>query len=344
MTDRGSGDRLPPEAITAIFELVDESRTAIYVASRDGGIIYRNREADQSLEKGVGGILLEEAVEDNLRSALSGETTRQLLELHGPPRQMLSITSNPLPSGGAVARVEDVTERHRVDSVRTDFVANISHELKTPVGALSVLAEAISHTDDGETVKRLADRMIAESSRVARTVEDLLELSRIEMGSSETRERVELGSAVAEAIDRARPLADSKDVHIDVKSSGRPLHVMAKRRELVSALGNLVENAVKYSDENGRVEIVLQGESDRVTVSVSDHGLGIPHQDLDRIFERFYRVDRARSRDTGGTGLGLAIVRHVASNHGGDVSVSSVEGEGSTFTFTIPIGKSWGIR
>jgi two-component system, OmpR family, sensor histidine kinase SenX3 len=344
MTDRSSGDRLPPEAITAIFELVDESRTAIYVASRDGGIIYRNREADQSLEKGVGGILLEEAVEDNLRSALSGETTRQLLELHGPPRQMLSITSNPLPSGGAVARVEDVTERHRVDSVRTDFVANISHELKTPVGALSVLAEAISHTDDGETVKRLADRMIAESSRVARTVEDLLELSRIEMGSSETRERVELGSAVAEAIDRARPLADSKDVHIDVKSSGRPLHVMAKRRELVSALGNLVENAVKYSDDKGRVEIVLSGESDRVTVTVSDHGPGIPHQDLDRIFERFYRVDRARSRDTGGTGLGLAIVRHVASNHGGDVSVSSVEGEGSTFTFTVPIGKSWGSR
>jgi two-component system sensor histidine kinase SenX3 len=344
MTERGSGDRLPAEAITAIFELVDESRTAIYVASRDGGIIYRNREADQSLEKGVGGILLEEAVEDNLRSALSGETTRQLLELHGPPRQMLSITSNPLPSGGAVARVEDVTERHRIDSVRTDFVANISHELKTPVGALSVLAEAISHTDDGETVKRLADRMIAESSRVARTVEDLLELSRIEMGSSETRERVELGSAVAEAIDRARPLADSKDVHIDVKSPERPLHVMAKRRELVSALGNLVENAVKYSDDNGRVEIVLNGESDRVTVTVSDHGPGIPHQDLDRIFERFYRVDRARSRDTGGTGLGLAIVRHVASNHGGDVSVSSVEGEGSTFTFTIPIGKSWGSR
>ena len=164
------------------------------------------------------------------------------------------------------------------------------------------------------------------------------------MGSSETRERVEIGSAVAEAIDRARPLAESRSVHIDVKSPERSLHVMAKRRELVSALGNLVENAVKYSDDNGRVDITIRGESDRVSVAVADHGPGIPHQDLDRIFERFYRVDRARSRDTGGTGLGLAIVRHVASNHGGDVSVSSVEGEGSTFTFTIPIGKAWGAR
>lgn len=344
MTERGSGGHLHPEAVTAIFELVDESRTAVYVAANSGGIIYRNRVADEALEQGVGGILLEEAVEQNLRSALSGGVTKQLLELHGPPRQLLSITANPLPSGGAVARVEDVTERYLIDSVRTDFVANISHELKTPVGALSVLAEAISQTDDAETVRRLAERMIAESTRVARTIEDLLELSRIELGSSESRERVEISSAVGEAVDRARPLADSKQIHIDVKASDRGTYVMAKRRELVSALGNLVENAVKYSDDRGRVEISVSGESDKVSIQVSDHGPGIPNQDLDRIFERFYRVDRARSRDTGGTGLGLAIVRHVASNHGGEVSVASVEGEGSTFTFTIPVGKSWGTR
>ena len=339
MSEGLESDSLDANSLQALLEVVDDSKTGIVVASPDGSIVYRNTAARSAGGALVGDILVEEAVDENLASAMEGESTRQIVDLFGPPRRILSITANPLPSGGAVVRIEDVSERHLIDAVRTDFVANISHELKTPVAALSILAETITQADDSETVNRLAGRMVNEAARVARTIEDLLELSRIELGSSEARERVEMTGVIGEALNRVKPLAEADNIGIDIQAPERGAFVMGKRRELVSAVGNLVENAVKYSDPGGRVRVSVIIVDDMVEVEVTDQGPGIPHQDLDRVFERFYRVDRARSRDTGGTGLGLSIVRHVASNHGGEVTVASTEGEGSTFTLRIPTGK-----
>jgi two-component system sensor histidine kinase SenX3 len=244
---------------------------------------------------------------------------------------------------GALALIEESTERRRLDQVRRDFVANISHELRTPVGALGLLAETIQDEPDHDTVRRLAGRMVAEADRVARTIEDLLELSRIEFGDETHIDEIDIVAAVGEASSRISAAAEQRGITISTVGLQRFV-VRGDRRQLVSALYNLLDNAVKFSSPNGAVEIRLEAVGDRVQVSVVDQGVGIPSRDLDRIFERFYRVDRARSRGTGGTGLGLAIVRHVAANHGGDVTVASREGEGSTFSLVLPAGSVSGTR
>ena len=223
--------------------------------------------------------------------------------------------------------------------MRTDFVANISHELKTPVGALAVLAETLVDETDPAVVARIAERMLDEAHRAARTIDDLLELSRIELGGELLRDGVDPADVVVWAIERTEALAEQRNIDVvagEGTRRGAALRVTGDRRQLVSALGNLVENAVKYSEVGGTVDVVVRPHEAWVDFEVIDHGVGIPARDLDRIFERFYRVDKARSRGTGGTGLGLAIVRHVATNHGGDVLVSSTEGEGSTFVLRIP--------
>jgi two-component system sensor histidine kinase SenX3 len=240
------------------------------------------------------------------------------------------------PSIGAVVLIDDVSERRRLEAVRRDFVANISHELKTPVGALSLLAETLLGEDDSEVVGRLAERILAEALRVGRTIDDLLELSRIEIDETPDHQVVPVEDVVAEAVQRIRPGADQHGITLAAQPVDRRVEVLGDRRQLVSALYNLLDNAVKYSDPRSQVEISVESSESWVDISVCDHGIGIPPRDLDRIFERFYRVDRARSRDTGGTGLGLAIVRHVAVNHDGEVRVDSRQGEGSTFTFTLP--------
>jgi two-component system sensor histidine kinase SenX3 len=173
---------------------------------------------------------------------------------------------------------------------------------------------------------------------MGRTIEDLLELSRIELGESPHREVVSVGLVAAEAVERVRHLADQREISVDIVEPARRLNAVGDRRQLVSAVSNLVENGVKYSDPGCSVEVSARTDGTWVDIVVRDRGIGIPARDLDRIFERFYRVDRARSRETGGTGLGLAIVRHVATNHGGSVSVTSQEGAGSTFTLRIPVG------
>ena len=236
-----------------------------------------------------------------------------------------------------MATIEDVSERRRVDAVRTDFVANISHELKTPVGALAVLAETIVDEDDLGVVHRIVARMVDEAHRVSRTIDDLLELSRIELGEEPARDIVNVLDVVDGAVERTRTQADSRSAAIEVFEVGDDIHVLGDRRQLVSALANLVENAVKYSDTGASVQVRARVVGQFVELMVADHGIGIPAQHHDRIFERFYRVDKGRSRDTGGTGLGLAIVRHVATNHHGEVQVSSQEGEGSTFVLRIPL-------
>lgn len=321
---------------TLLERAVDALGIGVVVASVDGEIVFRNSIAGGPTGALHSDVLVDEAIEVHLRGALDGQTRRQTIELFGPPRRVVSVSATPLDDGGAVATIEDVTERSRLDAVRTDFVANISHELKTPVGALSILAEALADEDQPDVVHRLADKMVHEAMRVGRTIDDLLELSRIELGGEAVKDVVAAGMVIGESVQRAHSLAERRGIRVEVVEPTERVKILGDRRQLVSALGNLVENAVKYSEPNSRVEVSADSDGTWVELRVSDFGMGIPQKDLDRIFERFYRVDRARSRETGGTGLGLAIVRHVATNHGGDVTVSSIEGEGSTFTLRIP--------
>lgn len=318
------------------IDVVDGLKLGVVVVDATGRVQYRNAASRKMAGTHIG-VLLDEAVQQQLDRARGGTVSTETLGLYGPPRQAVVVSASPLPDGGAMATVEDVSERRRLDAVRTDFVANVSHELKTPVGALAVLAEAIVDEDDPATVQRVAERMVHESHRVARTIDDLLELSRIELGEEPVQDVVEVESIVREAIARARPLAEVRDIDVAALELPADVRVTGDRRQLVSALGNLVENAAKYSDHGGAVQVRVRLQGNWVELMVADHGIGIPADEQDRIFERFYRVDPARSRETGGTGLGLAIVRHVATNHGGDVQVSSQEGEGSTFVLRIPM-------
>jgi two-component system sensor histidine kinase SenX3 len=234
--------------------------------------------------------------------------------------------------------VEDQTERRRVEEVRRDFVANTSHELKTPVGALALLAETVEDAaDDPEAVRRFAGRMRQEATRLTNLVQDMITLSRIQaVEPIPDPVPVDLDVVVAEALDRCRMKATARG--IELASTGvRGLLVRGDEELLVTALRNLLDNAVAYSPEKTKVVVsTRQTGADLVELAVTDQGIGIPERDLERIFERFYRVDPARSRVTGGTGLGLAIVKHVTAAHGGKVTVSSREGAGSTFTLCLP--------
>lgn len=317
-------------------EIVDQLATGVVVIGPNQVVEYRNRAAGQ-LDGTHAGLLLGAAIDRLVAEPLPASET---LELYGPPAQVLELRAVRRPSGGTLVFIDDVTERRRVDRVRSDFVTNVSHELKTPVGAMSVLAETLADTADPVLVERLAGRIQAEALRASRTIDDLLELSRVELGGGAIRQPVAIDDVIAEAVTRVAEVAAEARVAVEtIKAGGErdePPVVLGDRRQLASAVGNLVENAVKYSHPGGRVTIAARHTEGRIEVSVADEGVGIAPRDIDRVFERFYRVDRARSRDTGGTGLGLSIVRHVAVNHGGGVAVSSVEGEGSTFTLTLP--------
>ena len=323
-------------ALLQIQDAIHSLTVGVVIVDAKGVVTFRNKLAESVTGVIHSDVLVEEVVEQHLFASLNGETKRQVLDLFGPPRKVFSVSATPLLLGGAVAMIEDITERYLVDAVRTDFVANISHELKTPVGALAVLAEALSQEDDLDIIHRLSEKMVDEAIRVGRTIDDLLELSRIEFGGEAVKDEVDAEAIISESISRVSPLASTHAIKVAMVKLSGPLKVVGDRRQLVSAIGNLVENAVKYSEVGSAVEVTAHADGDWVEFTVKDFGLGIPSRDLDRVFERFYRVDRARSRDTGGTGLGLAIVRHVANNHGGDVSVTSIEGEGSTFALKIP--------
>jgi two-component system, OmpR family, sensor histidine kinase SenX3 len=220
--------------------------------------------------------------------------------------------------------------------MRRDFVANVSHELKTPIGALGLLAETMAGEEDAEMLRRLAGRVLHESERLERTVEDLLDLSILEAQESPEREMIAFDRLMADAAERMASTADAAGTPIELTEPAGDILVACDRRQVTSALFNLLDNAVKYSEEGGKVEFSAQVEGFSVAICVRDHGIGIPSRDKERIFERFYRVDRTRSRATGGTGLGLAIVRHVAGNHHGEVAVESQEGVGSTFRLRLP--------
>ncbi len=312
---------------------LDAVPAGLVLVDADGKLLLRNGAASLG---GHADVLLEEAVEHLLAAARNGETAEKRLTLFGPPQQVLLVRGLPLAGGGALVVIDDLTDRARVDAVRTDFVSNISHELKTPVGALAVLAEALADSDDLEINRHLAKKMMEEAHRASGTIDDLLELSRIELDGRGVREEVSLSSVLGEAVGRHRLRAETLGVQLCI-GAVEPDSLEADGLQLISAVSNLVDNAVKYSDVGSKVRITSSVVGGFAEIQVADQGIGIPARDVDRIFERFYRVDRARSRETGGTGLGLAIVRHVASNHGGEVDVVSHEGEGSTFTLRIPL-------
>src|SRR6476620_4529303 len=232
---------------------------------------------------------------------------------------------------------DDRTEITRTEEIRNDFVANVSHELKTPVGAISLLAEALEASpDDEEAVRRFAKRMHKESTRLAALVQDIIELSRLQGANvAQQAHPVDINTVVAEAVDRSQLPAESKNIEIVVGGRTDAM-VYGDQDLLVTALRNLIDNAIRYSPENTRVGVGVRARDGLVAVSVTDQGEGLSAEDQERVFERFYRVDSARSRHTGGTGLGLSIVKHVASNHGGEVTLWSRPGQGSTFTLRLP--------
>ena len=334
---------------TSLADVLEHHPAGIVIGDNAGRIEYRN-EAARRLRGTHHGVLIDEAIERHLELGRAGSVSDRTLEFYGPPRLVFVISAKPLPNGRSVAFVDDISEQRRVEQSRTDFVANISHELKTPVGALSVLAETLVDEDDPDTIARVVARMLAESDRASRTIDDLMELSRIEVGAERSVEPVRVSDVITGAVDRVTELAARSEIAISTLAAvdrtaapGESLVVMGDRRQLVSAVGNLVENAVKYSEPGSSVQVRSKRVGGWVEIVVADQGVGIPQRDLDRVFERFYRVDRARSRMTGGTGLGLAIVRHVAQNHGGEVSVQSREGHGSSFTLTLPLEGPHGV-
>lgn len=242
--------------------------------------------------------------------------------------------------GMILVLVDDVSEARRVDAIRRDFVANISHELKTPIGALSLLSEAVAaSSDDPQMVQHFANKMSVTTKRLTELVQQIITLSKLQdTNPLREFELVNVSDLVTEAISQAQTNADARYIilNFEVLSTAE---LFGDREQLVMAFHNLIENAINYSPENTKVSISLVADTDSVSVIVKDQGIGISEGDLERIFERFYRVDPARSRETGGTGLGLSIVKHVASIHGGEVSVWSKPGEGSTFTMKLPLVK-----
>ncbi|WP_377824317.1 sensor histidine kinase [Branchiibius cervicis] len=256
----------------------------------------------------------------------------------GHERLSIGVRAGVLDRGLVLLLIEDRTQSRRVDETRRDFLVNVSHELKTPVAGMTLLSEAIDEArNDPEAVHRFSVRLRSESVRLSRLVQEIIELSRLQV--SENLEQpvvVDVESCVRDALEHLRMVAQDREITVAFSPSGERPTVYGDPHLLTTAVRNLVENAINYSDPGTRVTVTVQADADLVSILVKDQGSGIPAADLDRIFERFYRVDAARSRRTGGTGLGLAIVKHICANHGGEVGVWSEEGQGSTFTIRIP--------
>ena len=328
---------------------VQAAPLGIVVTDDHGVVVTTNAAAERFLRASVGEAVSEGRIREAIEQAILGRNaTSAEVELYTPVRSILEVSAIPLDFGvesvGAVAFVDDVTEARRVTAMRRDFVANVGHELKTPLGALAVVAETLSdNLDDPTITTSLAQRLRAEATRLGKLIDDILDLSQAEALAAHD-EPVSIATVISDAVDEVSGAASTAAVDIEVVPVAADLRVTGDARQLRSMISNLVENAVKYSfvrstDVHPKVVVQATERSGQVVIEVIDHGIGIPGAHLDRIFERFYRVDRARSRQTGGTGLGLSIVRHIARNHRGDVTVQSVDGEGSTFQVTLPLWK-----
>jgi two-component system phosphate regulon sensor histidine kinase PhoR len=282
-------------------------------------------------------LLLPIALRDAVRRAgYVGSTVRTEAET-GAPTRWLRATAQPVGTDGSVLLVvRDITETRRLDAIRRDFVANASHELKTPVASIRAAAETLRDgaIDDPDAAHRFTEQLERDADRLGRIVSDLLDLSRLETGS-ERLDRASLDAIAEDETARRQTEAAAADISLSVQVDGVPA-IRGSTRDLALMTGNLIDNAIRYTPAGGSVSVEVRAERDTVVLRVRDTGVGIPQRDLPRIFERFYRVDQARSRETGGTGLGLSIVRHVSENHGGEVRVESELGEGSTFEVRLP--------
>ena len=280
-------------------------------------------------------ILVDQAVDamiDEIKVAKSGN---RILEAVAGTTRYFKISGQAMDDQRGIVTVEDITEKSRIDTVQTDFVANLSHELKTPIGAVAALADSLNGETETEVVWRLAERIVTESHRMSRIVDDLLDLSRVEFGGTEEWTDIDLATVLVEVVSTNQHAAKRQGLGLSLTGSAELL-VRGDRSQLVSVFSNLVDNAIKYSEIGGVVNVSSTIKGDEIMVSVTDYGIGIAERDQKRIFERFYRVDRARSRATGGTGLGLSIVRHIVLEHGGAIDIRSEEGVGSTFTVRLP--------
>jgi two-component system sensor histidine kinase SenX3 len=256
----------------------------------------------------------------------------------GDSDAVIDVRIGALGEHGALLLADDLTRAVRVEETRRDFVANVSHELKTPVGAITLLAETMEDAaEDPDAVRRFAERMQTETRRLSHLVQEIIELSRVQGSTALTdAEPVEIDEVVEEAVALNRNFALGSTIEVAVGGGGSGLRVFGSSAMLTTALSNLISNAIAYSDARTRVGISVRREGGMVEISVKDQGIGIAKEHLERVFERFFRVDRARSRTTGGSGLGLAIVKHIATDHGGEVTAWSMPGQGSTFTLRLP--------
>jgi two-component system sensor histidine kinase SenX3 len=336
-SEANSARSLMEEALAAVPQ-------GVVVGDDQGAVVFQNGIAAELLGGNGARSSARQTVSDLLASAAEGRADKTSLDVEGPPPRTLSIEAHPLHDEqrtlGALVVIEDLSERNRHESVRREFVENIGQELKRPVGALGLLAETLAAEDDPAVVARLSRRLQNEAQRVTRVVDDLMLLSRMEGEDQPGPEPVPVHLIVAQAAERVRAAAQDKEMTVNFGEPAQRLAILGDRRQLVSAVFNLLDNAVKYSPAGSVVEVRGRQDGSWVEVSVRDRGIGIPEADLEHIFERFYRVEGARARHLGGTGLGLSIVRHVVGNHGGEVRVESVEGEGSTFVLRLPAGPS----
>lgn len=347
---------------------MNELSVGVVLVDEDRNICASNALADEMMSARDAMALVGAGVTQLLESAQDGQARTRTVKLTGPPPQVIEISAHPVISDshalGAVAVMADRTDGVRTDEVRRDFVANLSHELRTPVGAVALLSETLAEEDDGAVRARLVDRIGAEAERMRHIIDDLLELSLVEMEGSLRQESVPVVPLLGEVAHQYSEHARKHDVSLvrqPADEQSEPVVLHADRGQLLRAVGNLVDNAIKYSDPGSQVRLSAApsagdprsgadgsagaagvdsaaGAASAVGVDivVADDGIGIPADETERVFERFYRVDKARARATGGTGLGLSIVRHVVMNHGGEVMLDTREGVGTTFTLRFP--------
>jgi two-component system, OmpR family, sensor histidine kinase SenX3 len=313
--------------------VVDSHRDVVYLndRARELGLV-RDRQLDDQAWQAAQQALAGDEVEFDLQPGRRQVAGRSGLSVHGQAR-LLSEEDRRF----AVVFVHDQSDYARMEATRRDFVANVSHELKTPVGAMALLAEALlASADDPETVRRFAEKVLIEANRLGDMVAELIELSRLQGAERLPNVTdVDVDTVVSEAISRHKVAAENAQIEVRTDAPGG-LQVLGDQTLLVTALANLVSNAIAYSPPGSPVSISRRRRGDNIEIAVTDRGIGIALEDQERVFERFFRGDKARSRATGGSGLGLAIVKHVAANHDGSIGVWSKPGTGSTFTLSIP--------
>ena len=323
------------DQMAQLMEVLDILPMGVVVVDSKSGRRFRNDAAVAMTGVRYVDVLVDQAVDEMISLVEKNGSGDRVLEAIAGTTRFLDIHGKKLDSQNIIVTVEDITKKSRIETLQTDFVANLSHELKTPIGAVAALADSLDGETETKVVWRLAERIVSESHRMARIVDDLLDLSRIEFSGTEDWTNFDLAQVLREVVDTNQHAAKRKNLELTLVNDGQ-LDVRGDRSQLVSCFSNLVDNAIKYSESDGSVVVESLIEGQEIVVSVSDRGIGIAKQDLNRIFERFYRVDKARSRATGGTGLGLSIVRHIALEHGGSIDVDSEEGIGSKFIIRLP--------